>query len=462
MTLLQNSRPESISDAHLKLESSEAFRCLSVYVEQEMSGAPDEIAEDFAGIEVRLRDFLNRCGSEITAALIGQLDVRANGIVVDEKAFRRRREDGSAEIMSTFGPTQIAYALYEERGGHGGKLVAPLKMRIGLVSDFWTPRAASIAALFVQATTPAEAHRLLVAAAGMTASASSLDRLPKLLNEVAEENRQDIEAEIRAVERLPEVSGVACIAVSLDGVMTPLKDAKTEQVGAGKAAPTQRFKEAGCGTISLYDGKGKRLHTIRLARMPESHKVTLHAQLEAELAAIRERYPQAVVVAVADGAEENSRIIRETVTTLGIESTEEIIDFFHAMEHAAEALRAYASSETIAKADIALWHDKLIADRNGVADLIRALRYRRDHSSAKNREIIEENLGYFEKHRHQMCYAAYRARHLPIGSGVQEAACKTLVTQRLKRSGMSWRIPGGQAILTLRSWNQSNRFEHAL
>ena len=49
----------------------------------------------------------------------------------------------------------------------------------------------------------------------------------------------------------------------------------------------------------------------------------------------------------------------------------------------------------------------------------------------------------------------------PIGSGIVEAACKTLVTERLKRSGMRWRHTGGQAILTLRSLIQSDRFEPA-
>ena len=39
----------------------------------------------------------------------------------------------------------------------------------------------------------------------------------------------------------------------------------------------------------------------------------------------------------------------------------------------------------------------------------------------------------------------------PIGSGVGDAACKTLVTQRLKGSGLAWPMAGGQAILTLRS-----------
>ena len=60
-----------------------------------------------------------------------------------------------------------------------------------------------------------------------------------------------------------------------------------------------------------------------------------------------------------------------------------------------------------------------------------------------------------------MRYADTQARHLPIGSGVVEATCKTLVTQRLKRSGMRWRHAGGQAILTVRALLQSSRFNQA-
>lgn len=40
--------------------------------------------------------------------------------------------------------------------------------------------------------------------------------------------------------------------------------------------------------------------------------------------------------------------------------------------------------------------------------------------------------------------------HLPIGSGVTEAACKTIFTQRLKLSGQRWEKNGAQTILNLR------------
>jgi hypothetical protein len=58
-------------------------------------------------------------------------------------------------------------------------------------------------------------------------------------------------------------------------------------------------------------------------------------------------------------------------------------------------------------------------------------------------------------------YATYLDQNLPIGRGVVEAACKTLVAQRMKRSGMRWLSAGGQAILTLRSLIQSDRWERA-
>jgi hypothetical protein len=49
-----------------------------------------------------------------------------------------------------------------------------------------------------------------------------------------------------------------------------------------------------------------------------------------------------------------------------------------------------------------------------------------------------------------MRYRHYSGQRLPIGSGITEAACKTVFTQRLKRSGMSWTREGGQVILDLR------------
>ena len=68
---------------------------------------------------------------------------------------------------------------------------------------------------------------------------------------------------------------------------------------------------------------------------------------------------------------------------------------------------------------------------------------------------------YLRRHARWMNYAACRKVRLPIGSGVTEAACKTVFTQRLKRSGMTWGIDGGQVIVDLRVLVLSKVWERA-
>ncbi len=56
-------------------------------------------------------------------------------------------------------------------------------------------------------------------------------------------------------------------------------------------------------------------------------------------------------------------------------------------------------------------------------------------------------LNYLKKYRQHMNYAASRRRKLPIGSGVTEAACKTILGYRFKQSGMRWTSEQGQHVL---------------
>ena len=93
--------------------------------------------------------------------------------------------------------------------------------------------------------------------------------------------------------------------------------------------------------------------------------------------------------------------------------------------------------------------------------MIRALPHLRDSAKPEWAEIERELALFFRKHRQRMLYHALKAEGVAIGSGVVEAANKTLVTQRMKRSGMRWRIAGGQAVLTFRALIKSARFDRA-
>ncbi|MEL6345345.1 MAG: hypothetical protein AAFV53_19720 [Myxococcota bacterium] len=60
-----------------------------------------------------------------------------------------------------------------------------------------------------------------------------------------------------------------------------------------------------------------------------------------------------------------------------------------------------------------------------------------------------------------MAYAQQADANGPIGSGVIEAACKTLASTRMKGAGMRWGMDGGQTVLTFRGLIQSDRFDPA-
>ena len=156
------------------------------------------------------------------------------------------------------------------------------------------------------------------------------------------------------------------------------------------------------------------------------------------------------IVAIADGAADNWTFLE----TLSPET--EVIDFWHACEHLQTA-----SDHAVAPGWFEKYREILRHDPRGVAKVIRALRHLRDAAAAPDRAETERELAFFRKHRHRMRYHALKEEGIAIGSGVVEAANKTLVTQRMKRSGMRWRIVGGQAVLTFRALIKSGRFERA-
>jgi hypothetical protein len=250
------------------------------------------------------------------------------------------------------------------------------------------------------------------------------------------------------------------MCVSLDGVLAPMEG--TDPVGKRLEAESEDrtsqgpvgYREVGVGTMSFCDDKGDMIAAVRLARAPEAKKRTLKRQIVAEVLNALARRPDLRVVKVADGAADNWEFLNGILPG-GVE----LIDFFHASQHLHDALAvAYGegSRETRYR------HEEL-AERlrdlpDGVASVIEALKYlAKKHPRS---EIVARELAYFRKNRKRMAYADALEAGLPIGSGVVEAACKTVVGQRMKLSGMRWGR-GAQAILTMRGWDQSERFDEA-
>ena len=79
-----------------------------------------------------------------------------------------------------------------------------------------------------------------------------------------------------------------------------------------------------------------------------------------------------------------------------------------------------------------------------------------------NREKVSKKLEYFRKNKERMRYGLFTAAGLFVGSGVVEAACKTIVCSRLKRAGSHWSKKGAAAVIAIRCAIQSNEFNKHL
>jgi hypothetical protein len=72
------------------------------------------------------------------------------------------------------------------------------------------------------------------------------------------------------------------------------------------------------------------------------------------------------------------------------------------------------------------------------------------------RETRAKVITVFHHHRRWMQYDAYLAAGLPIGTGVVESACGSVVKHRMEGEGKRWSLAGAEAILTLRSLKKSH------
>jgi hypothetical protein len=418
---------------------------------------------DFEQFERELHEYVMAIERELLTEELNRYDVTAKQVEVEGVKYRYT-VTSSETYLSAAGHITVTRNLYRP-SGRGSRSICPLELRAGIIGGHWTPRAARQAAYVMAHLTPGNSEALFDELGSMRPSRSSLDRLPKGLSPHWEAHRREWEAALRVQETVPGEAAV--IAISVDGVMVRMKGgnrrAKRDLPGKHASGPTGQ-KEAGCGTVVLYDAEGTRLQTVRYGRMPERKKVTLQQQLETEVTSVLAVRPDLKRVLLSDGAKDNWRLLHEVDQACGPapQPSVEIVDVYHACDHLKEGCdAAWGESTPRSKAEFERLRTLLKEADNGAERVIRVLKYHRGRARGRKRERLEAQLTYFRNQRHRMHYAEYIRNDLPIASGVVEASCKTLVTQRLKQSGMAWTLAGGQAILTLRSLIQSDRWQPA-
>lgn len=158
------------------------------------------------------------------------------------------------------------------------------------------------------------------------------------------------------------------------------------------------------------------------------------------------------VVCVTDGAE----WIRNIVQT-HFYGAVHVIDLYHAREHLGDLCKLLFGRD---EKRLALyknkWWDDL--DEGKIETIVEEATLLRPRNGPDAKEAATA-IGYFETNKERMRYDDFFAKGLFVGSGVIEAACRTVVGQRMKHSGMEWTVRGANAITALRCVIQSNRFE---
>jgi hypothetical protein len=415
----------------------------------------------FGDFEAALHEGICALERELLKSELESYDVTAKYIEVAGKRYRRKTPH-EADYLTQAGEIRVERSLYVPSPG-GGRAICPMELRTGVVGGYWSPRSAKIAWTAMAHMTPRECSFLFHEQGGMQPSTSTLDRLPKTMSERWERRRLEFEDLLQTGEPLQDFA--VTLAISMDGVLAPMKgEGRTQKRSRVDKRPMgpAGYKEVGCATLSVLAADGECLETIRYARMPQEGKADVKSWALKEARSIIEADPGLDVVFVADGAPDLWTFADELSRELDIPDLHKVLDAFHALERIKKALDAY-HGEGSAKASGAFseLRQRLCEEPDGVVRVLRALRYRRDKSKGNKKKIIATQISYIEKYQDQMGYAELRAQGLPIGSGIVEAACKTLVTQRLKRSGMSWGMEGGQSILTARALIQSGRWQQA-
>ena len=135
----------------------------------------------------------------------------------------------------------------------------------------------------------------------------------------------------------------------------------------------------------------------------------------------------------------------------------QIVDFYHALEHAGQVLAALLGSKEHPgyKARLRRWAKQLLKDQ--VEKLI--AQTRQECAGKSQAQAVEKELGYFINNVARMQYGTFRRQGFFIGSGVVEAGCKSVVGARCKQSGMFWGKPGAEHVLALRCIHASRRLD---
>jgi len=356
---------------------------------------------------------------------------------------RKRRE--KLQVQGIFGHFTLERDYYYHAGGQCGH--HPADAALGLTGSY-TPALAKLICL-EGADEPAfeKAEQHLKHTGGIEVSARQIQRVVQRVGTEAqawqERPAQPGECDAQVLYVSADGTGVPMVAEALKGRRGKQPDgtAKTRQVYLG-CVFTQHKVDAEGHPVRDYQST---TYVSSFQPIDEFGPVLRQEAIRRGMGAVKE------VVLLIDGAAGLEHMGRDC-----FKGCVSIVDFYHAMEHAALVLAALIGKQHPEyKKRLRRWAKRMLKDK--VQGLIEEVRL--ESASLAQAAAVEQELGYFLRNVERMQYGTFRAKGYFIGSGVVEAGCKAVIGARCKQSGMHWSKPGAQNILALRCLHNSNRLE---
>jgi hypothetical protein len=415
-------------------------------------------------VSMALQKSLSGAGAIAYKAFLESYD--PEGSVIDANGQKLRFKMVSPKtFLSPFGKITVHRRLYQaDTGGVG---CVPLDHLWDMDGHFATVQVREAICLSMAHMTAEETEQLFKKCTLFQPSATAIKHIVEKVGEEISHHEEQIVQQISTKQSVPD--GTRVLVASMDGANVLLREPgsrrrrpverPSKQDGADKQSS---YKNAMVGSFSFYGDTHQnqdcpeRLGSYYTARMPEDRAVRFKGDFERQLEFIQAKVTDKVPkILLFDGAR---GLWKYAENTDRFNDYEKLIDFYHTSEHLSKAGEAlFGKGNDRAQA----WYDKywakLLEDDDGAESVLRSMGYysRSERLGKSRRKALEAERRFFRRNKHRMCYASFRRRGFPIGSGPVEAACKSIVKTRLCRSGMRWSRLGGQHILDLRCYAKS-------
>lgn len=410
---------------------------------------------DLEAIETATRAAMHRAGAAALNHLLKEPEPSPATAPCECGQTARYRQRRSRDLLTAVGQVRLERAYYCCAACHRGH--SPHDRELDIVDTDYSPGVRRMMAVVGSDTSFDQGREQMHVLAGVDVTRKAVERHAEAIG--ADIERRDQAAIQSALQlHLPTVGGsdIPVLYIEMDGTGVPVTAAETEGRKGKNGDETAHTREVKLGCVFTQTATDKEVRPVR-----DESSTTYTGAIEDAEAFGRRMYRQAWdrgwsraqnKVIIADGA-----VWIWNIADREFPGAIQIVDLYHARAHVWElAGKLFATDERQRKRWAMRLQKKL--DAGKIESLIKQLRdFAAPSSDAA--ELLRIEAEYFERNRERMRYPAFRRQKFFVGSGVIEAACRTVVAKRLKQSGMFWTVRGANSILALRCCRLNRNFE---